>query len=491
MVVVRLAFVLRTGTVPAMFRPADYDVREAFRAIARRRTTVAVSALSFLALALVLNQVTRPVYRTSSRLAIHATPSRSALTGVVVESPTQNSENLTLLTTAERIVSRDVLEQVAIELRASKRPLSPAPVRFAAGWGASTATAEGLTPAAAPLRDDVELLMRTVNVRPIRDTRLVDVQAEHFNPETAAEIANSVAQQFLAREADRRRHENGARIAALEQQIDEVRGSIEDAEHALYSSRRGSLALSGERSRQLADAAGEIGSDLLKVQADLRVTDAKIQRIRAFRTATSPDWSNPPVQTPALDDLYRQMQKAETDVASLRRLYKDQSTEVVTAQAQVDAVRDAMRRELQKAGSDLEGQRDALRAREQGLRQTAANTDNTLRAISDTTYKYSTIESRLATQREVFALLLKKVQEQEVAQTVEPPSAEIVQAAAIPLEAVRPRKLVNLVVGGILGVLFGAGLALSLEWVRRTIRTPRDVVHELHLPVIGMIPRRQ
>ena len=86
--------------------------------------------------------------------------------------------------------------------------------------------------------------------------------------------------------------------------------------------------------------------------------------------------------------------------------------------------------------------------------------------------------------------MLKKVQEQEVAQTVEPPAAEIVQAAVIPLEAVRPRKVLNLGVGGVVGLLFGAGLALALEWVRRTIRTPRDVVHELHLPVVGMIPRR-
>ncbi len=474
-----------------MFRTDDYDVREALRAIARRRTVVAVSTLGFLGLALVLNQVTSPVYRSYSRLTIHATTSRSALTGLSVESPTPNSENLTLLTTAERIVSRDVLEQVAIELRASRLVLRPVPVRFTAGWGASTADAQEQSAAAAPLRDDVETLIRTVSVRPIRDTRLVDIQAEHFDPQAAATIANSVAQQFLASEADRRRHGNGARIAALQQQIDDVRRSIEDAEHALYGSRRASLALSGEHSRQLADAAGEIGSDLLKVRAESRVVEAQLGRIRAFRTTAAPDWSNPPVQTAALDELYRQLQKVETEAAGLRRLYRDQSPEVVASESQVQAVREAMRRELQKAGSDLEGQREALRAREQGLLQTASTTEYTLKTLSDSTYKYSTLESRLATQREVFALLLKKVQEQEVAQTVEPPSVEVVQAAVVPLDAVRPRKLMNLGVGGVLGLLLGAGLALSLEWVRRTIRTPRDVVHELHLPVVGMIPRRQ
>ncbi len=474
-----------------MFRQGDYDVREALRAIARRRAVVIVSTLAFLALALVLNQVTRPAFRTSTRLAIHATPSRSVLTGVTIESPTPSSENLTLLTTAERIMSRDVLEQVALELRAAKLPLRPEPMHLANLLGATPATAAGTVSTDAPLREDIEQLIESVKVKPIRDTRLVDVQAEHQDPATAAAIANSVAAQFLAREAEHRRHENSARVAALQQQIDEVRNSIEEAEHALYSSRRSTLALSGERSRQLADAAGEVGSDLIKVRAERRVIEAQIERIREFRNVGSPDWSNPPIQTDALDDLYRQLQKTETDAAGMRRLYRDQSPEVVAAEAQVQAVRDAMRRELQKAGSDLEGKREALRAREEGLLQTATTTEYTLKALNDSTYKYSTLEGRLATQREVFALLLKKVQEQEVAQTVEPPAAEIVQAAVIPLEAVRPRKLLNLGVGGVIGLLFGAGLALSLEWVRRTIRTPRDVVHELHLPVIGMIPRRQ
>jgi succinoglycan biosynthesis transport protein ExoP len=65
-----------------------------------------------------------------------------------------------------------------------------------------------------------------------------------------------------------------------------------------------------------------------------------------------------------------------------------------------------------------------------------------------------------------------------------------VQAATVPMESVRPRKVVNLAVGLLLGLVFGTGLALALEAIRRTIRTPRDVVQLLQLPVMGMIPRR-
>jgi len=68
---------------------------------------------------------------------------------------------------------------------------------------------------------------------------------------------------------------------------------------------------------------------------------------------------------------------------------------------------------------------------------------------------------------------------------------EVAQAAVVPLRSVRPRKAVNLGVGVLLGLVFGAGLALALEAFRRTLCTPRDVAEQLGLQVMGMIPRRR
>ena len=73
---------------------------------------------------------------------------------------------------------------------------------------------------------------------------------------------------------------------------------------------------------------------------------------------------------------------------------------------------------------------------------------------------------------------------------IQPANVEIVQGAAIPLDRVRPRKAMNIALSLALGLVFGGGTAFSLEALRRTIRTPQDVMHELRLPVLGMIPRR-
>ena len=105
-----------------MFQSSAVEVRDLGRVILRRRGVMVASVLGFFGLALALNAFTRPVYRTAARLEIQPAPSRSPLTGAAVESSTPTSESLTLLTTAERILSHDVLERVAraVEARGIK-----------------------------------------------------------------------------------------------------------------------------------------------------------------------------------------------------------------------------------------------------------------------------------------------------------------------------------------------------------------------------------
>jgi len=488
-----------------MFHSNAFEVRDLGRAISRRRLVVFVSVLAFVGLALALNTLTRPVFRSAARLEIRPAPSRSPLTGVAIETPTPVSENLTLLTTAERILTRDVLERSVRALESRGVELAPQPQAFAdvaprsgrAGATSGLHTAGIAAPEPGALQTpetrmsaQVDWMLRSVSVRPIRDTRLVDVQAEHSNPRAAADIANTVAAEFVRGETDNRRAADAGRLNSLRGQATDIGRTIQSSEKSLYGSQSTSLVLASERSKQLAQSATELGSSILKARTDLRAVDNQLDRIRVFRRSAAPDWSNPPVQTPAMDDLHRDLQRTLTEILAQRRVYRDGSQELAMLESQANALREAMRAELQKTFSDLEGQREVLAGRFNDLQDAIAGNERSLKALSDSSYKYSTLESELGTRRDLYTLLLRKVQEQDIAQLIQPPSVEIVQTASAPLQSVRPRKAVNLAVGLMLGLVFGSGLALALEAFRRTLRTPRDVSQLLQLPVMGMIPKR-
>jgi succinoglycan biosynthesis transport protein ExoP len=70
------------------------------------------------------------------------------------------------------------------------------------------------------------------------------------------------------------------------------------------------------------------------------------------------------------------------------------------------------------------------------------------------------------------------------------PLVEIVDAAAVSPDPVRPRKEMNLAVCPAAGLLIGWGLALLRYPARRTIRGLEDVEEQLKLPVLGVIPKK-
>jgi len=67
-------------------------------------------------------------------------------------------------------------------------------------------------------------------------------------------------------------------------------------------------------------------------------------------------------------------------------------------------------------------------------------------------------------------------------------NAELVQSAALPSAPALPRTKLNLLGGGILGVILGIGLALFLYRIDRRMRSPADLSMVYALPLLGVVP---
>jgi capsular exopolysaccharide synthesis family protein len=64
----------------------------------------------------------------------------------------------------------------------------------------------------------------------------------------------------------------------------------------------------------------------------------------------------------------------------------------------------------------------------------------------------------------------------------------IPQLATRPLERSSPSWKINMPAGAILSLLLGVGLALLLEFMNTSVRTPQDIVRYAAMPVLGIVP---
>lgn len=65
----------------------------------------------------------------------------------------------------------------------------------------------------------------------------------------------------------------------------------------------------------------------------------------------------------------------------------------------------------------------------------------------------------------------------------------IVDKAVVPVQPVKPRKTLNIIIAFVVGLMVALGIAFLLEYLDNTIKDTEDIKNSLELPVLGVIPR--
>ena len=91
----------------------------------------------------------------------------------------------------------------------------------------------------------------------------------------------------------------------------------------------------------------------------------------------------------------------------------------------------------------------------------------------------------------VAALIANTVSEafkKEVKSIMTVDNVSTIDPAIAPENPIKPNKMMNVAIAGVLGVMVSVGLVFVLEFLDRTYKTPTDVERHLGLPIIGAIP---
>gem|GEM_PF-1364035 len=102
-------------------------------------------------------------------------------------------------------------------------------------------------------------------------------------------------------------------------------------------------------------------------------------------------------------------------------------------------------------------------------------------------YKLSRLAADVLFNQQTYAMLLSKQEELRAQFILQNRPPELVEAAIEPIYPSKPRKKMNMMLGGILGIMMGVGVAFFAEYLNRSVRRPRDV-EAIGLKVLGRIP---
>jgi len=154
---------------------------------------------------------------------------------------------------------------------------------------------------------------------------------------------------------------------------------------------------------------------------------------------------------------------------------------VIALESQVDAVHAQIKKlalDRQKTlGTELEKLTDTIDSLRGKLRQ-----------LPEEERRLAELTRDRKVNEELYAMLLTETQKAQITEAVKTQDVDILDPAIEPEHPLNRDKKKKAALGAVFGFVLGVGLALGIELLDKSIKTPEDVKKYLKLPVLGNIP---
>ena len=336
-----------------------------YAAIRWKWLIVGVVAL-FVAAALVVSLLATPVYTARARIEI----SRQAeqVTNLeAVEQIDTGKDNEFYQTQYSLLRARSLAERVARQLNLASDEEFFALHGIELEQGAGVPSTSERTDR---LRTATAILLANINVLPIRDSSLVDIEFASPDPQFAARVANAWVEQFIASTLERRFASTRDARGFLEERLAELRGRMEESERNLvnYAANTGILTLTEET-----DPTGRTRASRTVTSADLEALNSALavatnDRIRAESALRSGPGIATQASNPAVAGLRQERAEAAAQLAQLSTRFEEGYPEIQALQARVNALDRAISAEENRGTSGLRNDYEIAASRENALR---------------------------------------------------------------------------------------------------------------------------
>lgn len=298
-----------------------------------------------------------------------------------------------------------------------------------------------------------------VSAQVLKDTNLVEVRVQNTDRVAAAKIANTIASESVLFVSEQNQERMSKSLAFLAEQETILKKDLVNA-YASLSAIQTKPDSASSRSRELSSvnqvivrlreelARLEMNVELLK--SDIRQVERDISVTPQTLTGPTPD-GKPGTPNPAYQSLVARR-------ADKTRQLSDANAEAAAFDSQIA--------NLEAQAGQLEAKYAAAQNGEAVVKATVSRLESTLNLLSS------------------------KMVEAQMAHSVNlgETTIAVVSPALEPRSPVKPRKMVNMAVAGVLGGFVSVLLVFVLEYMDNTVKTQEDVTKYLNLGTLGAIP---
>ena len=332
----------------------------------------------------------------------------------------------------------------------------------------------------------VELLKLKLDVKPSRESNVIQVSYRAADPRFAAALANAYAHAYIATTLELRVDPAKQFSSFFTAQSKDARDALERAQSRVsaFQQQKGIIA-TDERLDVENSRLNELSSQVVQIQAISSESGSRQTQAQGSQGDRMQEVLNNPLIAGMKADLNRN----EARLQELNSKFGESHPQVVEARANITELRARIDAETRRVtggvtiSNTINKQREAQVKR--ALEEQRAKVLRMKAVRDEGQVLVREVESAQRTFEGLMARLTQTALESQSTQSY----ANVLTVAQAPSEPASPKIVLNIALSVFLGLLLAIGVALLLELTDKRLRDPDDIITALGLPVLGTLPR--
>ncbi len=450
--------------------------------------------IGIMALALIITAIatflTTPIYQAESRVQIQSDTNQILRNGEIASDNNGRQLQMFLNGQVEILNSRKMATRIADKLRLSSNE------KFFEAMNVEPVieTQAGQNLQAARRSQAIALLKSNIAVQLPLGGNIASVYFNSPDKATAIKIVNAYSEELIRANIEKRFETTSYAREFLEEEITVAKKQLEEAEREALNFARNSQIIDASDGVSTSDGESSPKSittaNLVQANADLGA--ARTERVKAQsrwnQAAVTPLFSLPEVlSNSAIQSLQASRAEAETELNGLSDVYKPQHPAYQKVEGRISLIDGQMRNLATNIRNSIRAEYQTALQQEQSLKEQLANFKTDTLDEQNKRVALNLLSRDLDTERSQYQALLERFSEVNSASEVVTNNISIIDKAEFGYK-ISPNLLINLIIGGFLGMTLAAVIAFAREMLNDVIRAPDDIASKLRMPLLGVTP---
>lgn len=327
-----------------------------------------------------------------------------------------------------------------------------------------------------------ELLKKRLDVKPSRESNVINIEFSGADPGFTATVANAFAQAYIDVNLELKVEPARQYATWFEEQTKTLRDKLEKAQQALsaHQQETGIVATEERLDHEVAKL-NELSTQLTIIQAQTSDSSSKRKTTGKHETLAEV------MQSPLINSL-------KSDIARLEAKFQEGNVnlganhpQTERIQSELAALRGKLASETRHIHNSIGTSYQVGKEREKELLEAMEVQKKRVLELNRQRDQISVLQRDVeAAQRNFESVSLRSAQTRLESHSVQT-NIVTLNPASIPTEHSKPKILLNVLISLFLGTLLAVGVALMLELGNRRVRSEEDLVELIELPVLATI----